>query len=66
MNSAFNQNQTELRISVLSVPLQMLAHGDGLLDQVVQVFRQVWSKTFGLEDAKDLVSGHESNLKQVQ
>ena len=37
VDTALDQNQSELGVLVLAVPLQMLAHGDGLLDQVVQV-----------------------------
>lgn len=34
----------------------MLSHAHSLLDQVVQVFRDVWCQTLGLEDAEDLVA----------
>ncbi len=40
VNLGFNQNQTELGVLVLAVALQVLADLHGLLDQVVQVFRE--------------------------
>lgn len=46
----------------LSVPLQVLPDGHGLLDQVVQVLGQVWGQAFGLEDPQDLVTGDKTYL----
>ena len=40
MNTALDQNQTELGVTVLSVALQVLSDGDGLLDQEVHILRQ--------------------------
>ena len=37
MNAALHKNQAELGVPVLPVAVQMLAHGQGLLDQVVQI-----------------------------
>ena len=48
----------EFRVHVLSVPLQMFPHADGLLDEVVQVLRDGRRQAVGLEDAQDLVAGH--------
>merc|ERR1712061_826185 len=61
-DTALNQDKTEFGIPVLAVPLQMLADGDGLLDQVVDIFRQVGGKSLRLEDPENLVSGDEANL----
>jgi len=39
VDAALDQNQAELGVLVLAELLQVLADGDGLLDQVVQVLR---------------------------
>ena len=41
-----NQDKAELGVLVLAVGLQVLADGDSLLDQVPQVLRDLWCKTF--------------------
>jgi hypothetical protein len=38
VDAGLDENETELRISVLSVALEMLANSNGFLDQHVQVF----------------------------
>lgn len=48
VDSRFDQNQSELRVLVLSVSFQVLSDRDSLLDQVVQVFWDFWSQTVGL------------------
>ena len=45
VNTALDQNQTELRVLVLAVPLQMLAHSNGFLDQVVQILGNLRAQT---------------------
>lgn len=45
MDAAFDKNKSELAVSVLSVLLKMLAHADGLLDEVVEVLRKLRGKT---------------------
>ena len=62
MDPGLDENKPELGILVLAVALQMLADGDGLLDQVVDVLGQGRGHPLGLEDAQDLVAGHESDL----
>lgn len=49
MNTGFNKNQTVLGILILAVTFKMLTDGDGLLDQVVQVFRDFGSETYKIE-----------------
>ena len=39
VNTALDENQTELGVAVLSVALQVLSHGHSLLDQEVHVLR---------------------------
>lgn len=62
MDTALDQNQTELGILVLAISLEVLANSDGLLDQVVQIFGQGWGKSLLLQDAKNLVAGHPTDL----
>jgi len=50
VDSTFNKNKSELGVNILLVPLKVLAHRHGLLDQVVKIFRDRWSKSVGLED----------------
>lgn len=45
VDTGFNENQTVLGVLVLAVAFKMLANGDSLLDQVVQVFGNFGSKT---------------------
>ena len=63
MDSGLDQNEAELSVLVLPVPLQMLADGHGLLDQEVDVLGEVRGETLGLEDAQNLVASDEANLK---
>lgn len=62
MDSRFDQNQSELSVLVLSVSFQVLSDGDSLLDQVVQVFWDLWSQTVGLQDSHDLVTSDDTGL----
>lgn len=40
----------------------MLPDSHSLLDEVVEVLRQIRGQTLGLEDPQDLVAGDETNL----
>ena len=62
MDPALNQNEPELGISVLPVPLKMLPDGDGLLDQVVAILGKLGSHALALQDAEDLVASNETDL----
>jgi hypothetical protein len=62
VNTGLNKNQTELGVLVLAVALQVLADGDSLLDELVQVFRDLRSETVGLQDTKDLVTSNTLDL----
>lgn len=37
VDAALHENETELGVAVLPVAVQMLAHGHGLLDELVQI-----------------------------
>ena len=63
VDSALNQNKSELGILVLPVSLQMLSDGHCLLDQIVAVLGQSWGHSLALQDTQDLVTSDESDLK---
>ena len=46
----------------LAVPLEVLANSDSLLDQVVEVLRDLGSEALRLEDTEDLVAGDKLDL----
>ena len=56
VNAAFNEDETELRISVLAVLVEVLPHRLGLLHEEVQNFRDGRSEVLLLEDTQDLVA----------
>ena len=62
MDPALNQNEPELGIPVLPVPLKMLPDGDGLLDQVVAILGQLGSHALALQNTEDLVASNETDL----
>ena len=62
MDPGFDENEPELGVLVLPVPLQMLADGHSLLDEEVDVLWQVGSEPLPLQDPKDLVASDESDL----
>ena len=45
VDAALDQNETILAVLVLAVALQMLAHRHGLLDEAVEVFRDLGSQS---------------------
>ncbi len=58
MNSAFNENQPELGVLVLSVSLQVSAHINSLLDQEVEVLGDLGSNALHLEHTEHLSTRH--------
>ena len=44
MHTTLDQNETELGVAVLAIALEMLAHGDGLLDDLVQILGDLGRK----------------------
>ena len=46
VHTGLDQDKPELGIAVLPVPLQVLAHGHSLLDEAVQVLRQLRGQTY--------------------
>lgn len=62
VDTRLNENETELGVLVLAVALKVLADGNSLLDQHVQILRELRSETVGLEDTEDLVTSNEADL----
>lgn len=65
VDTGLDQNETELGIAVLAVALQVLADRDSLLDQVVQVLRDLGGKAVGLQDTENLVTGDVLDLSNT-
>ena len=62
MDTRLDQNEPELGITILAVTLKMLADRNGLLDQEVQIFGQLRSESFLLEDTQHFVASDETDL----
>ena len=62
MDTAFNENKTELGVLVLSVLLQMLSNSDSLLHQMVKILRDLRGKTIGLQDTKNFAASNVLDL----
>ena len=62
MDTGLDEDKSVLAVNVLAGSLKMLANGDGLLDEMVQILWELWSHSLGLEDAEDLVSGKTADL----
>jgi len=62
VDSGFDQNQTELRVLVLSVSFQMLSDLNSLLDKHVKILWDFRGKSVGLKDTNNLLSGDGSDL----
>lgn len=52
MDSRFDENQSELGVLVLPVSLEVLSDLNGLLDQVVEVFWDIWGESLITLSAK--------------
>lgn len=62
MDAGLDQDQTILAILVLTIALQVLTNGDGLLDQVVEILGNLGSQTMGTEDTNNLVTSDRLDL----
>ena len=62
VDSAFDKNETELAILILSVSLQVLPNVDSLLDEVVEILGNFGGKTVLLQDSEDLIAGDSLDL----
>ena len=62
MDLGLDENEAELGVLVFAAPLQVLADGDGFLDEEVDVLWKVGGKSLPLEDTQDFVASHEADL----
>lgn len=65
VNSAFNENQSVLGSGVLTELVEMFADADCLLDQVVEIFRELRGHSFFLQNAENLGPGDFFNLRHT-
>ena len=65
MDSALNENESELAVLILSVSLQVLPHVDCLLDQVVEILGDLRGEPVLLQDSEDLVTSDSLNLRNT-
>ncbi len=65
MDTRFNQNETKLGILVFAIAFQMLAYLNSFLDEHVQVFWNIRSKSIGLEDTNHLLTGNAGHLRNT-
>mmetsp|Transcript_22689 Transcript_22689/g.58379 ORF Transcript_22689/g.58379 Transcript_22689/m.58379 type:complete len:293 (+) Transcript_22689:121-999(+) len=56
VDARLNQNEAELCIFVLAEALEVLAHRHRLLDEHVQILRDLWGEAILLEHAQDLAA----------
>jgi len=63
VDTGLHQDETELGVTVLAAALKVLADGDGLLDEEVEVLWDVGRQTLGLEHTQDLVPSHKAHLR---
>ena len=63
MDSALGQNESEFGIPVSSAPLQVLSDVNGLFNQMVQVFGDLWGEAVLLQDSEDFATGDAFNLR---
>lgn len=54
MDTGLDKNETELRVKILLVLGKVVADGQSLLDEVVEVLRDLGSQAVSLEDAENL------------
>ena len=62
MDPRLDQDQAELAVAVLAEAVEVLAHRDGLFDQVVEVLGDLRGEAGALEDAEHLGVGDGADL----
>lgn len=62
MNAGLEENEGVLGAGVTAVALEVLAHGDSLLNEEVEVLRELSGKTVLLQNTGDLVAEHALDL----
>jgi len=64
----FDQDEAKFGILILAVTLKVLANRNSLFNEVVEVFRDVGSKSVGFENTEDFIAGdilHLGNAMRV-
>eukprot|EP00512_Aurantiochytrium_limacinum_P004068 CAMPEP_0171497618 /NCGR_PEP_ID=MMETSP0958-20121227/7375_1 /TAXON_ID=87120 /ORGANISM="Aurantiochytrium limacinum, Strain ATCCMYA-1381" /LENGTH=171 /DNA_ID=CAMNT_0012031887 /DNA_START=660 /DNA_END=1176 /DNA_ORIENTATION=- len=62
VNAGLEENEGVLGAGVTAVALEVLAHGDSLLNEEVEVLRELSGKTVLLQNTGDLVAEHALDL----
>merc|ERR1739845_9663 len=62
VDSGFDKNQSKLGVLILAVSFQVFSDRHGLLDEVVEIFRDFWGKSVCLEDSQNFGSSHSRHL----
>lgn len=57
VHTGLDQNEAELGVGVLAVLLQVLAHADSLLDEVVQILGQLGRETLNVRQKEFVFQG---------
>lgn len=65
VDARLDQDEPELGVLVLAVALHVLAHGHGLLDEVVKVLGDLGREAVALEDAQHLGAGDVAHLRDA-
>jgi len=65
VDTGLDENEAKLGVLVLSVSLEVLANGNSLLDQHVEVLWDFRSEAIRLEDSENLVTSNNLNLRDT-
>ena len=65
VNSRFDEDKSELTVSVGSELLNMLSDVNGLLDKMVKIFWERWCNSVDLQNSEDLGSSDSFNLRNT-
>jgi hypothetical protein len=62
VDTRLDENEAELAVLVLAVALEVLADSDSLLDQHVEILREIGGKAGGLQDTQNAVTSDDLDL----
>jgi len=65
VDAGLDENEAELGVLVRAELVEVLAHLHGLLDEAVEVLRDLRGEAALLEDAKNLAAGHVRHLRDA-
>merc|ERR1719373_109781 len=66
VDAGLDEDEAELGVLVLAVLVQVLADGDGLLDQEVEILWERRRQAVRFQDAEDLATGHITDLRNAE